>query len=1004
MIKIIRRVLLIVAVSCMPLGNGFMPVLQAARNGISIVQQKKNKITGVVVDTTGEPIIGANILEKGTTNGTITGLDGKFVLAVSNEAVLIVTFIGYKNQEVKILNQNTLTIIMTDDNQILEDVVVVGYAVGNKRSVSGAVERVTQEHMNAGFVATPIDAIRSKVSGLSISQNGGDPTGTPTVRLRGTSSLTGETGPLIVIDGMFADISMMNSLATTDIEEITILKDASETAQYGSRGASGVIVVTTSRGKEGVAKVDYNGQMGASVVYKNLDIMTADEWRAANIALDAHGVDYGYSNNFLKLIQNNVILQQNHNISLTMGAKKANIRASVGVNNRNGQVKGTSNTNYNMKLNASLTTLKEKLTIELGLIGSRRESKSSSTQNLYYSASQFNPTFPNFRNPETGLWDYDPAAQQITNPLGQLEQVRDRENERMSANARLTLELLKGMNLSAYGAYNHYNSIEKNYTPNNITQGQSTNGSASISNSRYSSLMGNVQLSYVREFGKHSVNLLALAEAIRDREFSFEASATGFDTNYFLYNNLDAGANVSYGNVGSDASENTIVSYMGRFNYMYDSRYVITVNARTDGSSKLGKNHKWGFFPSVSAAWLINNEAFMRKFEHINNLKIRIGYGISGNQNGISSYNSLAVMSPSGLTNVNGSNAVSFSYSRNNNPDLKWETKYTFNVGVDFGMYDNRLRGTIDYYRSATKDLLYSYSVPVPPFLYNTLLANIGEMTNNGFEFSLSGDIVRHKAWGLTIGGNVAFQKNKLVSLTGEYNGETLTPAKFVIRNRVENCGGLTQNTGVIYMSEGEPVGYFRLPIFKEFSVTDDGHKKYVLVDQDGDGQVRTADDSADRVNCGQAIPKIIMGGNIQVRYKDFDLSTQLSGAFGHKIYNSTSMLYYNMANFPSYNVMKGALTEQIYDIQLSDYWLEKGDYVNIDYISLGYNVPVKKTFVADYLNKLRVAISCNNVHTFTGYSGMTPLLDIGSTSGGLDDRGIYPISRTFTFSLQVSF
>jgi TonB-linked SusC/RagA family outer membrane protein len=967
--------------------------------------QQKGVIQGKVLDSAGETIIGANVIVKGTTNGAVTDIDGNFTLNAEEGVTLLITFIGYKNQELVVGKQTTgIVITMRDDNELLDEVVVVGYAVGNKRSVSGAVERVTADKMNSGFVATPVDAIRSKVSGLTISQNGGDPTSTPTVRLRGTSSLTGETGPLIVIDGMFADIDMMNSLATSDIEEITILKDASETAQYGSRGASGVIVVTTQKGKEGVARVDYTGQMGASVVYKNLDILTADEWRAANTALDAHGVDHGYSNNFLKEIQNDVVLQQNHTVSLTMGSQKANMRASVGVNTRDGQVKGTSNNNYNMKLNASLNTLKDKVTIELGLLGSRRDRKSSSSQNLYYSASQFNPTYPNFRNPETGEWDYDPAAQQITNPLGQLEQVRDMENERATATARVTYKIMKGFNFSAYGSYNYSNTLNKEYTPNNISQGQSTNGSAKITNSNMSSLMGNLQLTYMKDFGKHSFNVLALAEAIRDKYFSFNAGATGFDTNYFLYNNLSAGANVSYGSVGSDAYENTIVSYMGRFNYMYDSRYVLTINARTDGSSKLGNNHKWGFFPSVSVAWLINNEAFMKDIEAINNLKLRVGYGVSGNQNGISAYRSLAVMSPSGLTNVNGSNAVSFAYSRNDNPDLKWETKYTFNIGADLGMFDNRLRATVDYYRSTTKNLLYSYSVPVPPFLYNTLLANIGKMTNSGFEFSLSGDIIREKDWGLTIGGNVAYQKNKLVSLTGKYNGEVLTPAQYVSRNSVDNCGGLTQNTGVIYMSEGEPVGYFRLPKFKEFNVSENGHKQFVLVDQDGDGYVRTADDSADRVNCGQATPKFIMGSSIQVRYKDFDLSTQLSGAFGHKIYNATSMLYYNMANFPSYNVLADAVNKQIYDIQLSDYWLEKGDYVNIDYISLGYNAPLKKLKLSSYLQKLRVALSCNNVHTFTGYSGMTPLLDIGSTAGGLDDRGIYPISRTFTLSLQVSF
>lgn len=962
-------------------------------------------VKGKVSDANGGPILGAYVLEKNTTNGAVSDLDGNFTLNAKKGVTLVVTYVGFATQEIVVNNADFLNIVLEEDTEALDELVVVGYATGKKRSISGAVERVTSENMNVGFIATPMDAIRAKVSGLTITNNGGDPTGTPTVRLRGNSSLSGETGPLFVIDGMFTDVATFNSLNANEIEEITVLKDASETAQYGSRGASGVIVVTTARGKTGTARVDYNGQAGVSLAYKQLPIMSADEWRHWNTELKAGGTDHGNSTNFYEEIQNKAVTQQNHNVSVTMGNQRANMRASVGVNQREGQVKGTENTLYNMRFNSSVTTLKDKVTIEFGAMGSRRDSKNPASQDLYYSASQFNPTFPTYRNPDTGMWDSDPSAQQVSNPLGQLEQINDNENARFSANSRITWKIIDGLSFSAYGSYNYNNTLSKSYTPNNIQQGMSTNGQARITNSNNTSLMGNLQLSYIKDIKKHSLNMLLLAEAVEDKSFSFNARATSFETNYFTYNNLSAGANVSYGSVGSSASRNALLSYMGRFNYMYDNRYVATVNLRADGSSKLGMNHKWGFFPSASVAWLLHNEAFMKDFEALSNLKLRAGYGLTGNQNGISAYRSLAVMGPSGLTTVDGAAAVSYSYSRNDNPDLKWETKYTLNVGVDYGFFKNRLRGSVDYYQSTTKDLLYTYSVPVPPFLYSSLLANIGQMSNKGVELSIGGDIISTKTWGLTVSAQGAWQQSIVDSLTGYYGDQLLTPTQPIALSSINNCGGLTQDTAVIMMSEGKPYGYFN--IYQNEQLVEDsknpGRYKYSLIDQDGDGRVRKGTTSADRVECGQAIPKFTMGANVQLRYKNVDFTTQFSGAFGHMIYNSTSMLYYNMANFPAYNVYSDAPSRMIYDIQISDYWLEKGDYVNIDYMSVGWTAPVRN-WKNSLINKLRVSASCNNVATLTGYTGMTPLLNNASYSGGLDDRGVYPISRTFMLSLQFGF
>ena len=972
----------------------------------SVASAQNLTVRGKVVDSSGEAILGAYVYQSGTQNGTVSDLDGNFQLSTPPGAKITVTFVGYTSQEITVTGTDFLNIVLQEDSEALDELVVVGYAVGKKKSISGAVERVTAEEMNSGYVATPLDAVRSKVSGLVITSNGGD-LGNPTVRLRGTSSLSGETGPLFIIDGMFTDISTFNSMNAADIEEIVVLKDAAETAQYGSRGASGVIVVTTSRGQRGTARVDYRGQAGAGIAYKQLPIMTPDEWRYWNKELNAGGTDHGYSTNFYEAVQNKVTTQQNHNVSLTMGNQQANMRASIGMNQREGQMIGAENMLYNMRFNGQVNTLNNKLTLELGLMASRRDSKSpTGMQRLFTSASQYNPTFPDFRNPETGLWDQDNSAQQVNNPLGSLEQVNDSESTRASATGRITWRILEGLSFSAYGSYDYNNSLSKSYVPNNIKEGQGNNGSASISNSNNSTLMGNLSLSYVRDFGKHSLNLLALSEAMTQNSFSFNARATGFDTNYFGYNNLGAGANVSYGSVGSSASYNAIVSYMARINYMYDDRYVVTVNLRTDGSSKLGANHKWGFFPSASAAWIASNESFIKdNIPTISNLKLRVGYGVTGNQNGISAYNSIPVMGPNGITIVDNAAAVAFSYSRNANPDLKWETKYSLNAGFDLGLWKGRAHASFDYYQSTTKDLLYSYSVPTPPFLTGSLLANIGQMSNRGIEFAIGGDIVAKKNWGITANLQASYQESNVDSLTGYYGDQLLTPSLPIARSSVNDMGGLTQNTGVIYISEGMPFGYFNLPVFQEF--TPDANYpdrlKYTIVDQDDNGRIDTTNASPDRVYCGNAIPKWNLGANLQFRYSNFDLTAQFTGAFGHKIYNATSMLYYNMSNFPTYNVYADAPNKRIYDIRLSDYWLEKGDYVNIDYITLGWNAPIRK-WKTSLINRLRVAVSCNNVATLTGYSGMTPLLNNSTYSGGLDDRSVYPISRIFMLSLQLGF
>ena len=596
------------------------------------------------------------------------------------------------------------------------------------------------------------------------------------------------------------------------------------------------------------------------------------------------------------------------------------------------------------------------------------------------------------------MWDVDRnVAGQTTHPGEVLESKTNIESTSLNATGRLTYNILPGFTASLFGSFDYRSSQTKSYSPNDLFNTTSYRGQASIRNSARRNWMTNFQLSYIKDIGKHSINALALAEAQEYYSFSNSSTARGFDTNYFGWNNLEAGSDVKYGDVTSSASKNTLLSYMARINYMYDDRYVITLNARADGSSKLGANHKWGFFPSASAAWIITNEEFMKNQDLISNLKFRVGYGVTGNQDAISALNSLQMLSPTGATSFNNQSSVTYGIISNANPDLKWEMKYTFDIGLDFALWDGRLQGTFDYYRSTTKDLLYTYDVSVPPFTYPTLLANMGEMTNNGFELSLTGDVINTRDMRLTLSGNVAYNKNKLVSLNGTYNGEQLTTPEWVSLATAQSSG-LTANTGVTYMGEGYPVGVFRLPVWEGWNEDENGHKTYVLKDLDGDGTVDQSD-LGDREILGQVIPKVTANFNVRFAWKNFDISAQLNGAFGHHIYNFTSNAMNYMGAFPVMNVMKGAPEKGIYELLHSSYYLEKGDYVNIEYITIGYNFGK-----ALGVQNARVALSCNNVGTITGYSGLTPLINSQSMNGGVDARNVTPLMRTYTLQLILTF
>ena len=847
-----------------------------------------------------------------------------------------------------------------------DSVITVGYARGTLKNISGSVEQITEQQMNKEQITNPLEAIQGRVPGLTIMKSSNGTAALESVRMRGTTSLTSGNDPLIIVDGVLGDLSMLTSIYPTDIESFTILKDASETAQYGSRGASGVINITTKKGISGKTRINYNGSFGIAHAYRHLDMLSGDEYRKVTSENGISILDKGCNTDFQKEIEQ-LGLQQNHNIAFYGGGDAQDIFDKF-------------------------------IQCELGLFGSVKKNRNLfDYQKTFYSAAAFNPTFPNHKDYTTDAWDQITTASQITNPLAWME-VNDRDDvSYFSAHARLNFNLSPDLKFILFGSYTYNDTENSQYLPTIVW----ANGQAYRGNRRLESVLGNAMLTYRKQLKKHFIDVLGLAELEKNTYTGFYTTVTNFSSDLMGFDNLQAGALRPWEGTGSYYEKPHLASFLGRVNYTYDDRYVLTVNARTDASSKFGANHKWGFFPSVSAAWNVSNEQFMKQITWIDNLKLRLGYGLAGNQGGIDSYTTMNLVRPNGVAPVGNSPVVTYETLRNINPDLKWEVKHTFNAGFDVGFYGNRLLLSVNYYNSKTTDMLYNYRVSVPPFTYNTLLANIGSMRNSGTEISVGITPLKTKDMELNINANITFQKNKLLSLNGMYNGEYISASEYTVIAGLDGAGFHGGYNNIVYQIVGQPLGVFYLPHCTGLVPDGNGGYKYEIADLNGGGV--NLEDGEDRYVAGQAMPKTLLGSNISFRYKRFDVSLQINGAFGHKIYNGTSLTYMNMNILPDYNVMEEAPRQMIKDQTATDYWLEDGDYINFDYLTVGYDVPLKNT---KFLHNMRLAFTINNLGTISGYSGLTPLINsmtVDSTLG-VDDKRTYPLSRTYTLSLSLNF
>lgn len=863
----------------------------------------------------------------------------------------------------------------------------------------GSADKITQDRMNKGLVTNPLEALNGQAAGVNVASGGSDRMAMlSSVRVRGTTSLTGGNDPLVIIDGVSSDLATLSTIYPADIESFTILKNASETAQYGSRGASGVIEVATKHGHNGQFHISYDGSVGFEKVFKTVGMLHRDAYISTAQALGLAYNDGGYDTDFQRGITRTGFVQ-NHHVAFSGGTEQSNYRASVGFTGHNMVVKINQYQNFVAKIDLSQSAFDDLLKIDFGVFGSSQKSNDIfDRQKLFYSAATQNPTFPLGRDAD-GNWNKNSTASQINPPGALLGEKNDEKNLNFNSHLKLQFDLGKGLTASLFGSYS-YNSLENaQFCPTWVwAQGQAYRGEQKTKN-----LLGNITVNYDHTWGIHQLGLTLLGEYQRESLSGFWTLVKGFTDNSFGYNNLGAGSIRPYGGTGSSFEDPALASVMGSVSYTLLERYKVNASLRADGSSMVGKNNRWGYFPSISLEWDIRKEPFMRNvsMRTITQLKLRTGYGESGNLGGISPYNSLDVVSPNGMVSYNGSPTVTMGLLRNVNPDLKWETRGSFNIGIDLGLWNNRAVMTAEYYYSKTRDMLYMYDVPVPPFTYDKLLANIGSMSNSGFELGLGVTPLLKKDMELNVNVNLTFQKNKLISLSGQYNGTTLSAPDITSIGQLNGAGFHGGNNNIVYQIVGQPLGVFYLPHCTGLTQNADGSYSYEIADLDQNGEINI-EDGGDRYIAGQATPKVMLGSNISFRYRDFDISMQLNGAFGHKIYNGTSLTYMNMGSFPDYNVKKDAPAMNIKDQTATDYWLEDGDYLNVDYVTVGWNIPVH----SKYVSALRVAASVNNLLTITGYSGLTPMINsyIADNTLGIDDKRSYPAYRSFSFALSIQF
>lgn len=974
----------------------------------------QNRVTGVVTDKTGEPLIGVNVLEKGTTNGTVTDIDGKFTVDMPQGKTLVFSFIGFVTQEIKVTS-NVVNVVLNEDTKTLDEVVVIGYGSMTRKDVTSSITTVKAEDLNVGVYTSPAQLLQGKVPGLTIA-NTSDPNGSPSISLRGASSLrSGEAmEPYYVIDGV-PGVSL-SLVAPEDIESIDVLRDASATAIYGSKAANGVIIVTTKKGnKNGKTNVSYSGYVACDKTMKTLDMMTADEVLAYADANDLDLSGYYDVNNPANTDWQSEVLRtgfsHNHNISINGGNEKTSYNASLNFLERQGTVRGTGMDRLTARSFLQTKAFDDRLDISISLNGSITNNENGPASNEGRSAldamNYYLPLNP-VKN-EDGTW-YGRTTSQYYNPASLINEDRYETTQKLLQGvAKATLHICDGLDWNLNLSYQNEQYLYNNYhsSKSQIVDYASRNGQAERSTAENIKKQMETYINWDHTFNDvHKVGvMLGYSWEQADNNNGFGLIAYNFYNDALSYYNMALANSVSMddiSNINSGYLLSTLrmISYYGRINYSYKSKYLLQATLRRDGSSAFGVNNRWGTFPSVSASWRIIEEDFMKEQDVFDDLKFRVGYGVSGNSLGFDAFYSRQVYGSTGwFTSADGDNYRVLGATRNANPDLKWEKTAMLNVGFDFGFFNNRLSGTVEYYDKRTSDLIYNYRVSTLLYPYSEMWANVGDISNKGVEITINAVPVQTKdfTWSTTL--NLSHNKNKVESMSNsEYTVNFIDMAD----PNINSYSG----QHVQRLMEGAPIGQFYLWEWAGY----DENGMSIFNDYDEEGNlVGTTDapDDGDRRMAGSAQPKLTYGWNNDLTWKKWTLSAFFQGVAGNKIFNATRATYSDPSLLSSFgkNILSEVATEQHANDSRaqapSTRYLENGSYLRLSTLTLVYNFGK----LGNYVNNLRVYATCNNVFTLTGYKGIDPEVNLGGLEPGMDMRySNYPRTRSFMVGVNMNF
>ena len=978
-------------------------------------------VKGHVKDTTGEPVIGANVLVKGTTNGTITDFDGNFMLNVPKDAILSVSFVGYKSAEVKAAS--TVMVTLEDDSQVLDAVVVIGYGSVKKNDMTGSVTAIKPDKLNKGLITNAQDMMTGKIAGVSVISKGGAPGEGATIRIRGGSSLTAENDPLIVIDGLAMDNKGVKGLANplsmvnpNDIESFTVLKDASATAIYGSRASNGVIIITTKKGQAGARPtISYDGNVSVSTVKSTVDVMDGDQFRS--FIKDIWGED---SEAYSKLGNANTDWQKeifrpavstDHNLTISGGLKNMPYRVSFGYTNQNGIVKTSKFERYTASVSLAPSFFEDHLKVNAnlkGMIAKNRYADGSAVG----SAVSFDPTQsvrsddPYHQYYFDGYFQWNTDASSLNddtwkrtfnsnapgNPVALLEEKDDRAiSKSLIGNLELDYKFHFLPDLHAHVNGGMDFSTGKQYT--DVSPYSSTNnyyGSYGWEQKDKYNLSLNAYLQYSKDFtDKHRFDVMAGYEW----QHFHDTSDQEYWGLYPLSNNVVENRGQRYNNTSSgSATESYLVSFFGRVNYTLLDRYLFTATVRQDGSSRFHKNNRWGLFPSFALGWKLKEEAFLKDVDVLSDLKLRLGYGITGQQNiNSGDYPYLAVYE----TNKDGAYypilGEGTTYRPNAyNPDLKWEKTTTYNVGLDFGFLNNRINGAVDYYYRKTTDLLNSVFVSAGTNFKNKVLSNVGSLENSGIEFSINSKPVVTTDWTWDLGFNITYNKNEITKLTTGDSENYYVAAG-------DNIGG-----GRDMKAMAHAVGHPASSFYVYQQVYDENGKPIEngFVDRNGDGTIN----GDDRYFYKKPTADVLMGLTSRLSYKSWDFSFSLRASLNNYVYNSveaggsdcnpTSVYSFGALNNRPLMGVANNIQNLKDNTLLSDYFVQNASFMKCDNITLGYSF--KKLFGAPIGGRVYAAVQ--NVFTITKYKGLDPEVEKGL------DNNIYPRPLTTLIGLSLNF